>query len=416
VTARPAAPSARRAERDDSRRGEAAAGSRFRVQPPAYTPIPLGAFPAAVLAAARVVRDPRAELAAELCVEYSARDAVLCGSGTEALRLAIEAVARANGAHRVALPAFSCYDVAAAAVGAGVEIALYDLDPDTLGPEPESFAAALAAGAGAAVVAPLFGLPVDWPGLAAIARSHDATLIEDAAQGFGARFEGRPLGSFGAVSVLSFGRGKGWTGGAGGALLLRDDQVPATAAAPALADARAIAASAVQAAVGGPRMYWLPLAIPGLRLGETVYHDAPPARAMPRAAAAALRRARGAAIREAVARRAAAAAYRAALDGKSQVCMPAVIAGGEPGWLRFPVRIGGGLRSLDVTRAVRLGAAPVYPMPLAGLAQLRGRVVGRTEWPGAATLVREMFTLPTHSRLEPAERHELVRIVLRGDG
>src|SRR5207247_2360158 len=32
---------------------------------------------------------------------------------------------------------------------------------------------------------------------------------------------GRPLGSLGVVSVLSFGRGKGWTGGRGGALLSR---------------------------------------------------------------------------------------------------------------------------------------------------------------------------------------------------
>ena len=55
--------------------------------------------------------------------------------------------------------------------------------------------------------------------IAEIAERHGLAVVEDAAQGLGATWRGRPLGSFGDVSVLSFGRGKGWTGGVGGALL-----------------------------------------------------------------------------------------------------------------------------------------------------------------------------------------------------
>ncbi len=108
----------------------------------------------------------------------------------------------------MALPAFTCYDIASAAVGAGVRVALYDVDPDTLGPDPASLERVLAAGAGAVVAGPLYGVPLEWDALRALADRHGALLIEDAAQGHGASWRGRPLGSLGDLSVLSFGRGK----------------------------------------------------------------------------------------------------------------------------------------------------------------------------------------------------------------
>ena len=49
-----------------------------------------------------------------------------------------------------------------ATIGAGVDVALYDLTPDHLAPEPASFRRVLESGVAAVVVSPLFGVPVQW--------------------------------------------------------------------------------------------------------------------------------------------------------------------------------------------------------------------------------------------------------------
>jgi dTDP-4-amino-4,6-dideoxygalactose transaminase len=96
---------------------------------------------------------------------------------------------------------------------------LYDLDPATLSPDPASLDRAMSAGAAALVVAHLYGFAVDLDLAARAAERTGALLIEDAAQGVGGSYRGVPLGKCGSLSVLSFGRGTGRTGGRGGALL-----------------------------------------------------------------------------------------------------------------------------------------------------------------------------------------------------
>src|SRR5262249_36974288 len=147
---------------------------------------------------------------------YDARVVHLTSSGTSALQVAIRLARVRAGDGPVALPAYGCYDIASAAVGADLPIALYDVDPATLSPDLDSLSAVLAGGARIVVVAPVAGMPVDWSGVEQCAGAFGAFLVEDAAQGHGAFLRGRPVGSLGPLSVLSFGRGKGWTGGAGG--------------------------------------------------------------------------------------------------------------------------------------------------------------------------------------------------------
>src|SRR5690606_18645563 len=129
---------------------------RLRHQLSVYSPVELPALlRAAYETGAR--GDRRAELADAIAAEYRADRVVLLGSGTQALQLALEVALhdRASPA-AIALPAFCCYDVASAAVGAGRPAVLYDLDPTTLGPRLDSLEEAFRAGAGAAVIAPLY--------------------------------------------------------------------------------------------------------------------------------------------------------------------------------------------------------------------------------------------------------------------
>src|SRR5439155_883687 len=129
------------------------------------------------------------------------------------LTLALRAAAATLGGGEppvVALPAYACYDVATAAVAVNARIALYDVHPATLAPDLASLTATLAEGARIVVVAPLYGMPVDWDAIEQCVAAFGALAIEDAAQGHGASWRGRPLGSLGRLSVLSFSRGKGW--------------------------------------------------------------------------------------------------------------------------------------------------------------------------------------------------------------
>jgi hypothetical protein len=269
-------------------RGATSPPFRLRALPPVLSPLSASALVRAAAAGAAASSCPR--LHDLLRDRYSADRVVLTDSGTHALQLALTAaLSRSSAGQRiVALPAYCCYDVATAAVGANARIALYDVDPDTLAPDAASLEQAFRAGARAAVIAPLYGVPAAWSPLESIAAQHGALLIEDAAQGHGAQLDGRVLGSIGQLSVLSFGRGKGWTGGAGGALLARGDAPPidADGLAEGTGGIRTWMAAAAQWLLARPSLYGVPSSLPFLGLGETHYRQPSPAASMPGSVAA----------------------------------------------------------------------------------------------------------------------------------
>jgi len=386
----------------------------IRHQLAVYSPIPIGAPMCGVAAALRLTKDQRPALIDLLRREFRASEVLLVGSGTQALHVAIEnAVKPFAGAERtVALPAFSCFDVASAAIGANVSAALYDLDSDTLGPDLESLERVLAAGARVAVIAPLYGMPVDWQSLEALAIRYGATLIEDSAQGHGATWRGQPLGALGEVSTLSFGRGKGWTGGRGGAVLERASSVSSTVPPSVRQEIDSVIGLFAQWTLGRPAVYGIPHSIPALGLGETTFHPPVQPTAMPRAAAAAVLRATEPSRREAEYRREKARWFLERIPRSERTTPIRPTDDSVPGYLRLPLLVAGGIGGMeDASRALALGVAQSYPESLVELAP---RPTGpERAWPGADRLSRDLVTLPTHSRLTAVERDEIVRILQR---
>lgn len=393
----------------------------LRRVPPAHSPVAAEALPWAAARAVGLGPDATVTLRARLARDFGARRVVLCGSGTAALALAIRRALRTSGADRVALPAYTCYAVAAAAVSAGPRISLYDVDPGTLAPDLDDLERAVAGGARAVVVTPLFGVPVDWEEIEARLAPHDAIVIEDAAQGHGAAWRGRPLGAFGRLSVLSFGRGKGWTGGGGGALLWRGRAADESRDVFAVEntrdsagrEARASVVLAAQWLLGRPSLYGLPTAIPALGLGQTIYHEPTPPSPMARTAAAMLLASEEGAAAEVSYRRNNARRYATALDSANE---PHAVIGRHfddtSGALRFPVRVPGGWSVVRQSEAPRMGAAPGYPSTLADIPALRPLRLGRAvPLPGAELLARDLFTLPTHSLVSHSEADRLAGIV-----
>lgn len=68
----------------------------------------------------------------------------------------------------------------------------------------------------------LYGMPYDCRRIMAVADKYGIPVIEDAAEGFGSKYDGRVLGTFGRFGVLSFNGNKMITTSGGGALICRD--------------------------------------------------------------------------------------------------------------------------------------------------------------------------------------------------
>ncbi|HET7789915.1 MAG TPA: DegT/DnrJ/EryC1/StrS family aminotransferase [Gemmatimonadales bacterium] len=390
-----------------------AAGPGWRHQPPVASPMTVSACRAGLSAAASPARAMRArrELEALLAARFAPAAMRLLDSGTTALALAIRAAAGDRAGVPVALPAFACYDVATAADAADLPVFLYDLDPGTLTPDLESLRRALRAGAKAVVIAHLYGHPANLSEISALAADAGAVVIEDAAQGAGATVRGRPAGSQASLGVLSFGRGKGWTGGAGGALLGMDaaglralDSVP-----PLAADAprgfRAVAAAGAQLLLARPAWYALPAALPFLRLGQTVYRRPRPPQPISGASCALLCGTAPLADAEIRIRRRNAERLLDEVARRGCFEAPAAAPGVEPGYLRLPLILSSDARAEAVTRAAaRLGIAPSYPRALCDLRAFASRCRNRHEgFLGARLLAARLCTLPTHGGLDEGD-------------
>ena len=195
----------------------------------------------------------------------------LHASGREAMRVAFRALAERSGRREVALPAYVCFSVPAAAVAAGLSVRLVDVD-ESGRLDAESLARLPLENVAAVVVANLFGLAEPVRDVLAIAQSAGVAVVDDAAQALGARSAEGPAGARGEVGVLSFGRAKPLSALGGGALAW-------TSAPPARARACPVAAHPLGAAVRAlaydaarwPPLLGLLARIPALGIGETVY-------------------------------------------------------------------------------------------------------------------------------------------------
>jgi dTDP-4-amino-4,6-dideoxygalactose transaminase len=329
---------------------------------------------------------------------YGAADALLTDCGTSALTLALRELVNSGGI--VAYPAYACIDLTTAALGAGVNVRLYDVDPTTLSPDLDSVRAAIRRGVDAIVVAHLYGYPADVIGVRELAAEHGIPVIEDAAQGAGGTLLDQLLGSLGDVAILSFARGKGTTGGSGGALLVKTPALAEwTSRERALLPAGSrggmeVVSLAAQRFLSNPNLYPLPTAIPALKLGEMVYHPPRQPRAMSAVSAAILRWTLAIEPQEVSNRRTRAKELLSRVRATSDIVVARPIPGGESGFLRLAVIDNAGTR----LPRTDLGALRGYPMTLDQHRQLWPFLLaGERAGKGSQLLRDGLFTIPTHS-------------------
>jgi dTDP-4-amino-4,6-dideoxygalactose transaminase len=335
---------------------------------------------------------------------YGSEDALLTDSGTSALILALRKMVPAGGT--VAFPGYACIDLTTAALGAGVRVRLYDIDPATLSPDLDSVRAAMKRGVDAIVVAHLYGYPADMTGVTKLAQEQGIPVIEDAAQGAGGTLSGALLGSIGDVAILSFARGKGTTAGSGGAVLVRTPALAEwtrglrSALEPRSRGGVGVLSLAAQRVLSHPSLYNIPASIPALRLGEMVFRPPRLPHSMTAAGAAVLQHTLMLEDKEVAARRARAKQLLSQVHGARNAAAARAIPGGESGFLRLALLAGAG------DRIVRpdLGALPGYPMTLDQHVQLRPVLfAGERAGKGSVRLRDKLFTIPTHSRIDQSD-------------
>jgi dTDP-4-amino-4,6-dideoxygalactose transaminase len=147
--------------------------------------------------------------------------ALMTHSCTAALEMAA-IIAGVGPGDEVIMPSFTFVSTANAFALRGAVPVFVDIEPETMNLDAAQVRKAVTARTRAIVPVHYAGIPCDMDALLEIGRSSGALLIEDAAQALLGEWNGRPLGSIGAMAALSFHETKNVTSGEGGCLLVND--------------------------------------------------------------------------------------------------------------------------------------------------------------------------------------------------
>jgi dTDP-4-amino-4,6-dideoxygalactose transaminase len=179
-----------------------------------------------VLESTRFVLGPHAEaLERDIAAYCGVRHAVAVASGTDALHLALRAADIKPG-DEVITSTFTFIATAEAIAYVGARPVFVDIDPATFNIDVSQVEAAVSERTRAVIPVHLYGQPADMAPLVSLCRQRGLRLVEDCAQSFGARYQGRMTGSFGDMGCFSFFPSKNLgCYGDGGMVITDDDQL-----------------------------------------------------------------------------------------------------------------------------------------------------------------------------------------------
>jgi dTDP-3-amino-3,4,6-trideoxy-alpha-D-glucose transaminase len=157
-----------------------------------------------VLGGERYILGPEVEaFEAEFARYCGTAHAVGVGNGTEAIALSLLACGVGPGDEVLTAPNTSPF-TALAITMTGARPAFVDVDARTHTLDPSRVEAALTERVRAIIPVHLYGQPAAMGPILELARARGISVIEDACQAHGARYEGRPVGSLGDMAAFSF--------------------------------------------------------------------------------------------------------------------------------------------------------------------------------------------------------------------
>jgi UDP-2-acetamido-2-deoxy-ribo-hexuluronate aminotransferase len=181
---------------------------------------------AAVLAHGQYIMGPEvAELENVLARHVGVRHCITVASGTEGLLISLMALGIGPGDEVITSP-FTFIASAEAIVLAGARPVFVDVNPRTCNIDPALIEARITPATKAIMPVSLYGQPADMNQINQIAARHGLSVIEDAAQSFGATYNGRQSCGLSTIGVTSFFPSKPLgCYGDGGAVFTDDDEL-----------------------------------------------------------------------------------------------------------------------------------------------------------------------------------------------
>lgn len=144
---------------------------------------------------------------AEFARSTGAAQCIGVADGLDALILSLRALGIGAG-DEVIVPSHTFVATWLAVEAVGARVVPVEPDPDTMNIDVTRLAAALTSRTKAIIPVHLYGQPADLDPILSVAREHGLAVIEDAAQGHGARYKGVPIGAHGDLVCWSFYPGK----------------------------------------------------------------------------------------------------------------------------------------------------------------------------------------------------------------
>ncbi len=349
----------------------------------------------AVLAHGQYILGPEMqELEERLAAYIGVRHALTCSSGTDALLMILLAKGVGPGDAILTTP-FTFIATSEVVQLLGATPVFVDIDPETYNLDPEALAAALAdfhknpktrgLTPRGILAVDLFGQPADYPRINKLAQDWGLFVIEDAAQSFGALYQGRRAGSLAETAATSFFPAKPLGGyGDGGALFIDDDDLAA-----ALTSIR-------NHGQGRDRYEHVRLGINGrldtlqaaVLLAKLEIFD------------------QELAARQEVARR-----YQEGL--KNLVKTPVIAPGCTSAWAQYSVESPDRAHLLARLQEGGVPTAIYYPIPLHLQAVFQGLGYGPGDFPVSEAAAARIFSLPMHPYLAPADQERIIDLIRR---
>ena len=164
-----------------------------------------------VVASSAYVMGPKTKEMEQAFAEYvGVKHCIACNSGTDALLLALMAWGVKEG-DAVFVPSFTFFASAEVIANVGATPVFVDVDENTFNIDIADLEHKIDQTVKAGKLAPkviiavdLFGLPADFKAIRKIADKYNLFVLEDGAQGFGGRIEGREACTFGDIATTSF--------------------------------------------------------------------------------------------------------------------------------------------------------------------------------------------------------------------
>ena len=151
--------------------------------------------------------------------------ALLTTSCTHATELAA-LLARIKPGDEVIMPSFTFVSTADAFILRGATAVFVDIRPDTMNIDEQLIEDAITPKTRAIAPVHYAGVACEMDTIMDIARRHQLTVVEDAAQGMMSSYKGKALGTIGDFGCFSFHETKNYSMGEGGCLLINDpDQI-----------------------------------------------------------------------------------------------------------------------------------------------------------------------------------------------